>query len=257
MKNRIKNLREENNLTQSDVAKKIKVSRPTYIQIERGKKDLEIGQVEKLADLFNVDFCEIIGKTSKKKYTVTIPKKKKINNSKQEIRINIPQKNLEKFEEVLLYILGKVGSRPNVGETVIYKLLYFIDFDYYEKYEEQLMGAKYIKNHFGPTPVAFKTITDAMIISGDIEKVKSKYFQHEQKKYLPLRQANIKILNAQEIQHIDEVLDRLAWKSAKELSDYSHEDTPWQVHEMNEEIDYETVFYRGEDHSVRNYDDEL
>ena len=25
---------------------------------------------------------------------------------------------------------------------VLYKILYFIDFDYYEKYEEQLVGAK-------------------------------------------------------------------------------------------------------------------
>jgi len=31
--------------------------------------------------------------------------------------------------------------------TVLYKILYFIDFDYYEKYEEQLMGALYIKNN--------------------------------------------------------------------------------------------------------------
>ncbi|QQS18171.1 hypothetical protein IPL68_06065 [Candidatus Saccharibacteria bacterium] len=44
-----------------------------------------------------------------------------------------PQTNPEKLREVLLYVLGKVGAKPNVGETVLYKLLYFIDFDYYEK----------------------------------------------------------------------------------------------------------------------------
>lgn len=53
---------------------------------------------------------------------------------KQEIRVSVPQKKLDKFKEVLLYVLGKVGSKPNVGETVLCKLLYFIDFDYYEKY---------------------------------------------------------------------------------------------------------------------------
>ena len=92
---------------------------------------------------------------------------------------------------------------------------------------------------------------------GEIEKIKSKYFQHEQKKYLPRRPADLKILSAQEIQHIDEVLARLAWKNAAELSDYSHSDTPWRVHKMGEEISYETVFYRDDDHSVRNYEDEL
>ena len=76
----------------------------------------------------------------------------------REIRIDVPQKNLKKFKEVLLYILEKVGSKSNVGMTVLYKLLYFIDFDYYEKFEEQLIGATYIKNHFGPTPVEFKKL---------------------------------------------------------------------------------------------------
>ena len=65
------------------------------------------------------------------------------------------KKILKKFKEVLLYILEKVGSKPNVGMTVLYKLLYFIDFDYYEKFEEQLLGATYIKNHF-TNPVEFK-----------------------------------------------------------------------------------------------------
>ena len=46
--------------------------------------------------------------------------------------------------------------------TVLYKLLYFIDFDYYEKFEDQLVGATYIKNHFGPTPVEFKKIVDSL-----------------------------------------------------------------------------------------------
>ena len=71
---------------------------------------------------------------------------------------DVKPENLKKFKEVLLYILSKVGSKPNVGETVLYKLLYFIDFDYYEKFEEQFIGATYIKNHYGPTPIEFKKI---------------------------------------------------------------------------------------------------
>ena len=40
--------------------------------------------------------------------------------------------------------------------TVLYKLLYFIDFDYYEKFEEQLVGATYIKNHLDPLLLSLK-----------------------------------------------------------------------------------------------------
>ena len=82
---------------------------------------------------------------------------------------------------MLLYILEKVGGKPNVGETVLHKLLYFIDFDYYEKFEENLIGATYIKNHHGPTSVELGTILKDMQKNGEIEAVKSKYFNHLQK----------------------------------------------------------------------------
>ena len=173
------------------------------------------------------------------------------------MEIRVEEKHMDKFKDVLLYILEKVGAKPNVGETVIYKLLYFIDFDYYEKYEENLIGATYIKNHHGPTPVEFKTIVEEMEKKEELVRVKSKFFQYEQKKYLPLKAPNLSKISAQEIQHIDEVIDRLGWKTAKELSDYSHTDTPWMVHENGEKISYESVFYRDDDHSVRNYEDEL
>ena len=92
---------------------------------------------------------------------------------------------------------------------------------------------------------------------GEVERVKSSYFQYDQKKYLPHREPDLKNLSAQEIKHIDEVLARLSDKNANELSAYSHSDVPWRVHKPGETISYESVFYRDEDHSVRNYDDEL
>ncbi|MEA2097881.1 MAG: DUF4065 domain-containing protein [Patescibacteria group bacterium] len=253
----IKNFRLKNSFSQEFMAGKLKMSRQTYMQIEKGERELTISEAQKIASVFSMSLKNLIN-GDKKEIEIYLEKEKKIKKiSEPEIRIVMPRANVKKFKEVLLYVLEKVGARPNIGETAIYKLLYFIDFDYYEKFEEQLIGAKYIKNHFGPTPVEFKKITDQMIEKGEIEKIRSKYFQHEQKKYLPHRVADLKILSAQEIQHIDEVLARLAWKNATELSSYSHSDTPWRVHKTGEEISYETVFYRDDDHSVRNYEDEL
>ncbi|MDO8686735.1 MAG: DUF4065 domain-containing protein [Candidatus Berkelbacteria bacterium] len=248
--------RKKNNLTQEFLASTLKISRPTYMQIERGERDLTITEAQKLASVFSISLEDLLN-GNQKEFEVDFGKEKTKKTDEPEMRIVMPRANVKKFKEVLLYLLEKAGARPNIGETAIYKLLYFIDFDYYEKFEEQLIGATYIKNHFGPTPIEFKKITDQMIEKGEIEKIKSRYFQHEQKKYLPRRAADLKILSAQEIQHIDEVLARLAWKNAAELSEYSHSDTPWRVHKMGEKISYETVFYRDNDHSVRNYEDEL
>ena len=79
-----------------------------------------------------------------------------VTQTKQETRDSKPQENIKKFKEVLLYVLESIGARPNIGESVICKLMYFIDFDFYEIYEEQIMGLKYLKNHHGPTPKILK-----------------------------------------------------------------------------------------------------
>ncbi len=249
----LQNSRNNQGISQAFVAEKIGVSRASYIEIEKGAKELTLSQANKIAEIFNITLLELISgkQTSDVKVSIKDNVDKK---EKQEIRIDVPQKNLKKFKEVLLYVLEKVGSKSNVGMTVIYKLLYFIDFDYYEKFEEQLVGATYIKNHFGPTPVEFKKIVELMESKGELETVKSKYFLHEQTKYLPRREPDISVLNAKEIKHIDEVLSRLSDKSATELSEYSHKDVPWITAEDGRPLSYESVFYRTKDTSVREYE---
>jgi len=251
----IQQLRKNNDLTQEFLASKLGISRPTYVQIEQGERDLTVTEAKKLAAIFGASLEDFLaGNVSEHK---VIFEKKPKRKSSGDLRIRITSKNLEKFKQVLLYILGRVGSKPNVGETVLHKLLYFIDFDYYEKFEENLMGATYIKNFHGPTSVELKDILVDMQKKGEIEVVKSKYFTFEQKKYLPHKRPNLDKFSAREIEHIDEVLTRLADKNAKEIENYSHEDIPWKTAENGKQLSYESVFYRDERHSVRNYEDEL
>ena len=150
-----------------------------------------------------------------------------------------------------------MGAKPNVGETVIHKLLYFIDFDYYEKFEENLMGLTYIKNHHGPTATELGKIIKDMEKKGEIETVTSKVYKYKQKKYLPLKESKLDAFSAREIEHINNVLARLGNKNAKEIENYSHGDIPWKTALDGKEISYESVFYRDEVYSVRNYSDEL
>lgn len=242
-------------LTQEYLASKLGISRPTYIQIERGERELTITEAKKLAAVFGISLDEFIaGKAQQHKVTI---EQKKTASKPTGLRIRVTEKNLEKFKQVLLYVLEKVGNKPNVGETVLHKLLYFIDFDYYEKYEENLMGATYIKNLHGPTSVELGAILKDMQEKGELEAVKSKYFKYEQKKYLLRKHPDLDALSAREIEHIDNVLARLSDKNAKEIENYSHEDIPWKAAEDGKPLSYESVFYRDERYSVRNYDDEL
>lgn len=245
---RIRRLREERCWSQEQLAQEIGIAREALSAVENAKRDIKAAELGKIADVLGVSTDQLLGRVPLTKVTLGQTSKA----PKEPLpRINVPAKNVSKFREVLLYILNKVGARPNVGQTVLYKMLYFIDFDYYEKYEEQIIGATYQKNHFGPTPIEFKKIVEQMIQEGDLELVKSKYFQKEQVKYLPHRSANLALLSAREVQLVDEVVNRLADKSASQVSEYSHGDVPWQVTDDMEYIDYETVFYRTAPYSVR------
>lgn len=249
----VKILRERNELTQEFVSEIIGISRPTLNKIEANKTDLSLKQAKKVSNLFNISIEDLLNCKEIESILLVDHNKEKAN-KRNNIRVSIPEINFRKFKEVILYILNRVGAKPNVGETVIYKLLYFIDFDFYEKYEEHLLGGTYIKNHYGPTPVEFKKIINDMITQNEVTKINSKYFKYPQKKYLPIRAPKLEILKAHEIKHIDEVLSRLSDKTAKELSDFSHKDVPWITAKEGEPIDYESVFYRTKEYSVRNYE---
>lgn len=250
----IRQLREAKGWQQEELAQKVGLSREILSGIENGRRQVKAEELGRFADVLGVSSDQLLGRITLDKVNLEkiYPQKKAV----EAMRINVPAKNLQKFKEVLLYILNKIGAKSNVGETVLYKILYFIDFDFYEKYEEQLIGATYRKNTYGPTPVEFMSIVNDMIASQEIEKVKSLFYQKEQKKYLPLRAARLDAFSAKELMLIDDVLNRLGDKNASQISEYSHGDIPWKVTEDMGIINYETVFYRTSEYSVRSAEDE-
>lgn len=256
----IKSLRTERGFSQLEIAQKLGISRSSYIAFEQGKRDLALSEASQLGEIFEISLEDIqAGKIyvpevllQRNKNTNKI---KTISVKKVLDRISIPQENVNKFKQVLLYILSKVGGKPNIGQTVLYKLLYFIDFDYYEKFDEQLVGARYIKNTHGPTPVIFPKIIKELEAEGKIEAIKSKFYKYDQTKYLinPNTRIDLSILSAQELAHIDEELNRLSDMTAKKISELSHIDTPWKIAKEREQLNYEFVFYRPEETSVGEY----
>lgn len=252
---KIRELREQVGMSQQQLADRLGVSRPKVSQIENGTAKIAADELVNLSEILNVSIEQLLEITKEPKIVLPTVRRKKEN--LRGIRINVPQKNLEKFKEVLLYILGRVGSRPNIGETVLYKILYFIDFDYYEKYEEQLIGATYKKNKYGPTPIEFRKIVEQMEKKSELRKIKDAYFQYPQTKYLPLREPDLSKLKVTEIELINSVLARLSGMNAAQISEYSHNDVPWLTTPEGGIIEYEAVFYRTPPYSVRAYGEDI
>ena len=252
MSNKFKDLINKHQISQSKLAGIIGVSRPTIIKILSGERELRVSEADKLAMNLGISTTEIFGETAE--VEVILEKNLSKKNPKLKQRISVPARNVEKFKNALLYITQKIGALPNVGQTVLYKILYFCDFDYYEKYEEQLIGATYIKNHFGPTPREFSAVVKEMIKEGKIEEITTKFFDKDQKKYIPVISPDLSVFSGRELQHIDEEIARLGHKTAKELSDFSHQDVPWISTDIGKDISYEAVFYRTKETSVRTYE---
>ena len=251
-------LRADSNLSQQQVADKLDMARATYANLEAGKKSPTLEQLNAISGLFEVPTSQLIEGLSSPNDSVEVLPAQFATDDIDIVPREAVNERVDTLREVLLYVLDKVGAKPNVGETVLYKLLYFIDFDYYEKTSKSITGLRYMKNHHGPTPTqTFASVVKGMEQNGDLEIVSTKYFNHVQKKYLPVTKPELKYVNGEELRHIDEVLARLSDKTAAELSGLSHRDMPWLATTDGSTINYQLAKYRTADTSVKETEDEL
>lgn len=252
---RITELRKMKGLSQEDLAKSVKISRPSLAQIELGNRTVDILEFQRLSLVLGFSLDDFVSND----FSVTqdLEAKSETKPKKSDERISVPSLQVSKFKNVLLYILERCAGKPNVGETVLYKLLYFSDFNYYELYEEHLTGAKYRKLPYGPVPQKLDSIVLQMIDKGQLQRVKTEYHGYPQTRYLPLVKADLTVLKASEKEVIDRVIEQLSDWSAASISNYSHKDMPWIATKEGEEINYELAFYRDAPFSVRNYGDEI
>lgn len=247
-------LRKEKNISQDQLAQTLGIPRTSISQIENGWRELSFIEFQKLLVIFEMSFEEFAayGKPSEES---RLKKKKGIN---KKIKFDA-----EKFKQLLLYILEKCGGRPNVGETVLYKLLYFCDFNYYELYEKSLTGMKYKRMQYGPIPdqTLFNSVIQEMRKSGMIERVSRPYVNDTiQTRYLNFTGADLSVFGSDvdNVRNVaDSVIERLSGMSARQIEDHSHRDYPWQVHKDNEEIDYNSVFGRSGEFANRDYEMEF
>src|SRR5450759_211484 len=252
---RIDELRKMKGLSQEDLSKSVRISRPSLTQIENCNRNVEIMELQRLSIVLGFFLDEFMSKDFIIVQDVVGIAEKK--SKKIEERISVPTLQVNKFKNVLLYILERCAGKPNVGETVLYKLLYFSDFNYYELYEEHLTGAKYRKLPYGPVPQKMDAIINQMIDKGQLQRVKTEYHGYSQIRYLPLEKPNLTELRASEKEIIDKVIEQMSDWSASAISNYSHKDMPWLASKEGEEISYELAFYRDSPFSVRNYGNEI
>lgn len=243
-------LRKQKGWSQATLAQQMGMPRHALTLIETQKRKISVTELQKVVQLFHLSMDELLDPNFNPNQPLTKPKPMI---AQPTLRMNIPATSLEKMEQVLLYVLQKCAAKPNVGETVLYKLLYFADFNYYERYEEHLSSATYRKLQHGPVPKELQVLLQQMQAAHKIEQHKTQFYEFAQTRYLPLVAPDLRLLKASETQVIDQVIHQLGDMPAKVISAYSHEDMPWKATDYNAVIDYELAFYREAPYSVRQY----
>ena len=148
-----------------------------------------------------------------------------------------------KFKSVLHYILHETTTNDRVFKTHIWKILYFSDFNFYEKNSKLITGEIYSKLPNGPTPRHFDEIIRSLKDEGAIQEKKVTIGSKIGNKFISLKEPKFN-LTSDELSEIDNAIKLCSSMTTTQISLFSHEDTPWKVAKDKRDLNPEHVFYR-------------
>ena len=158
--------------------------------------------------------------------------------------------NKDKYREAILYLCSKLGNEVR-GKKKLAKLLYFVDFDLFEKTEKSLTGDVYKAFPMGPFPTAMEDVTTELskkaVISVSSEPAQGGY--HPTEVYRCLRTPDLSVFNEDEKAILDRVILKYGHLNGKQLEDLTHAEAPYIGTQSFEEIPFELAYYRGTDFS--------
>ena len=108
-KEKLKELREYNNMSQYDIAKLLNIKRSSYNQFEQQYDIIPIKRLNQIANFFHVSIDYLLGLTEIKQYK----------NSKFEIDFELSSKRLKEWRKSKKLTQQKLGEKLNASSFVI------------------------------------------------------------------------------------------------------------------------------------------
>ena len=165
---------------------------------------------------------------------------KEINLYNNEFRGN-KKFSINKFIGLIEWILKRTKKlNISISKTQLNKLLFYCDFKFFKMFGTSITGMAYAHLPYGPCPEKYHTIY-GVLIDKDIIKIKEEFAGENyvvEKFELNKTVANYEF-TIEEEKIINEIIDTLASKSAKELSDISHEEIGYKHTKDGQFIKYE------------------
>lgn len=147
-----------------------------------------------------------------------------------------------KTEQFFLYILKKTKDTPNIGATVLNKILYFSDSIHYLKYGKQISKMEYRKQDYGATPNGhYIPFRERLISEGKVTSKKKEYFGFIQNRLITDVEPDISEFTSTEIELIDEMINLFQDSNATGASELSHSVLAWQIARDMEELPINSI----------------
>ena len=155
-----------------------------------------------------------------------------------------PDFDSEKFRDLMLYVADQSRDDRWFGAVKLNKILYYCDFQAFAWFHESITGATYARLREGPAPRQLMRERQALLDEGLAEIETQQVFRYTQQRLVPTRRGCYlgESFSESEKELIDEVLEHLKPMTAKEVSDFSHEEVGWILAQDGETIPYETAW---------------
>ena len=205
----IKEARIKRGVTQSELAVKLGISRPSYIAVEQGKKELTLGDFEKLSSLLGISFEELESGESP---------------------------NYEKYKQMILAFLRQSKKMP---KTKLAKLLYFADFGWFYYHLQSMSGMQYRKIQYGPVPDAYFRIIDEMFDGGKIDIKQTEDGAMLISQTRSGARVDLSQISQEEMGFIKSIGKKWEGKKTADIVDFTHKQFPYLFANDNDIVSYD------------------
>jgi len=244
----VKDLRKNINVSQEELANYIWISRLTYINVENWKRDFKEIEIRKIADFFEED------------ESIFFEEKKETDDNRN-------------LKDLILYICNEYKQKENFWKTMLNKILYFSDFNYYEWTWSMITGSSYKKLPYWPVPDNITDVLNEMVRDWEIVIKNKQIWDFPIQKIIPIDESTTVFFDSvdsknREIREnytpyddlpsskeiVDKVLEDYRKWTTRSLSDLSHEDTPYKVVKKYwDTVNPVHVFYRSKAFIVNHH----
>ncbi|EOH0085270.1 Panacea domain-containing protein [Campylobacter coli] len=134
---------------------------------------------------------------------------------------------MKKIENIIIYIINYFQTNyapADLGKVKLNKILWFADRAFMYKNYASLTQTSYIKNPQGPVVKKLENILTSLEKNEFIKSIKVNKGEYQQQSFLCLKEPNLDDFTAKEISILDETINKFALKTAKELSEMSHDE---------------------------------